>query len=121
MTPKIKGKANHLQGMAAEDFVANHYLSNGSASLEKRWRGTSGEVDLVFQDRDTLVFVEVKSSRSLAQAAVALTQRQIQRLQNAAEEYLSVKGMNLNTNIRFDVALVAPFGAVQIIENALSA
>ena len=49
MTTAINVATNHQQGLAGEAFIANQYQSNGAASLEKRWRGETGEVDLVFR------------------------------------------------------------------------
>jgi putative endonuclease len=33
--------------------------------VARNWRSRSGEIDLVFYDRDTLVFVEVKTRRGI--------------------------------------------------------
>ena len=63
--------------------------------------------------------VEVKKSRSFARAADRLSQRQIGRLMQAAEEFLSTQPRGSLTDVRFDVALVNARGEIKVIENAL--
>jgi len=88
---------------------------------DRRWRGGAGEIDLVMEKDGEIVFVEVKASRSHAQAAAALGQRQIARLLRSAEAYIGGLSTGLLTPMRFDVALVDRAGQIDVIPNALSA
>ncbi|QIZ82512.1 hypothetical protein HFZ77_08635 [Thalassovita gelatinovora] len=114
----LRGKVAYLSGLAAEDQVAEEYQSRGYVLAQTRWRGASGEVDLIFADGDGFVFVEVKKSRSFDRAAERLGHAQIARLCSSAEEYLAQQGRSLMTDLRFDVALVNSQGAIKILENA---
>ncbi len=114
----LRGQVAYLSGRAAEDRVAADYLARGYVVVETRWRGRSGEVDLIFADGDGFVFVEVKKSRSFARAAERLSPAQIHRIYAAAEEYLAHRGLSLMTELRFDVALVDGSGAIEVLENA---
>lgn len=114
----LRGQVAYLSGQAAEDRVAADYLSRGFALTETRWRGRSGEVDLIFADGDGFVFVEVKKSRSFARAAERLSLAQMHRIYAAAEEYLAHRSLSLMTELRFDVALVDGSGAIEVLENA---
>jgi putative endonuclease len=117
----MSGSVSYHAGLAAEDQVARHYTSRGFPVAAHRWRGTGGEIDLITRDGDMVVFVEVKKSRNHARAAERLSHRQIQRLFDAAGEFLAGCPDGLNTPTRFDVALVDGIGRVHIVENALCA
>ncbi len=103
--------------------MARHYARAGLGMIEARWRGRAGEIDLVLRCGEGpdagLVFVEVKAARDHAQAARALTARQVARLLEAGAEYLGTQPLGQLTEARFDVALVDRSGRVEIIENAL--
>lgn len=114
----LTGATANLAGAAAEDCVAAHYGRNGMKVAHRRWRGSAGEIDLVARDGDSLVFIEVKKSRSFAQAALRLGQKQMRRLCGAAAEFLANEPRGQLTDMRFDLALVNSIGAVHIIENA---
>jgi len=116
-----RGQINYLAGLGAEDMVARYYEDKGHRVLLKRFRGRRGEIDLVAKDGQTTVFVEVKRSKSHASAALRVTQNKIQRLWMTAEEYLARYSLNLETDMRFDVALVDELGRVKIHENAMMA
>lgn len=107
--------------MAAEQGVASTYTGRGGELLHQRWRSASGEIDLICRTGDVTVFVEVKARRTHAEAAHALCARQAARIMAASQDWLAQQGLPLDTEIRFDVALVDAQGAVEIIENALAA
>lgn len=115
------GARSHHAGQAAEGSAARHYLQRGLQPVARRWRGVAGEIDLILRDGSELVFVEVKQSRSFAQAAVRLGPRQVARLLQAAAEFLAGQPSGLDTAMRFDVALVNAMGEVEVLENALGA
>lgn len=113
-----RGKTAYLAGQAAENRIAQDYERRGFAIARRRWRGKSGEIDLILRDADGVIFVEVKQSRDFARAAESLSQRQMQRIYAAAEEFIGTEPNGSLTNVRFDVALVDGAGQTQIIENA---
>lgn len=113
-----RGRTSFHAGVAAESRVAIDYERRGFSVARHRWRGQGGEIDLIIQDGNALIFVEVKHSRSLARAAESLSARQMQRICHSAEEYLGTQPNGSLTEVRFDVALVDGQGDLQIIENA---
>jgi putative endonuclease len=117
----VKGQTNYLAGLAAEQAVAARYLRAGHRLAGHRWRGAAGEIDLIFERDGTCIFVEVKKSKGFARAAESLGPRQMQRLFDAAEEFLSTQPNGSLTPARFDVALVDQTGDIQLLENALCA
>lgn len=111
------GQRAHHGGLLAEDGVGRHYLRAGLALVARRWRGAGGEIDLIARDRDGYVFVEVKSARTLAQAAERLTRRQALRLATAAQEFLYQMAGGPDVAMRFDLALVDAQGRIDIRQN----
>lgn len=115
------GARNYHAGLAAEDIVARDYAGRAHDLAARRWRGQAGEIDLIMRDGDTVVFIEVKKSKTFAQAALRLGQRQMARIYAAAGEFLAGEPRGQLTDVRFDVALVDGRGGVSVIENALMA
>lgn len=105
-------------GLAAEGCVAQDYERRGFRVARQRWRGKRGEIDLIVQDGDGLIFIEVKQSRSFDRAAQRLSAAQMRRIYASAEEFLGTQPLGSLTDVRFDVALVNGHGETQIIENA---
>jgi len=114
----MSGKVSYCAGLCAEDIVSQVYCRNGYEPKAKRWRGSGGEIDLIFEKLGALVFVEVKKSRDFASAAAQLSERQMQRIYASASGFLSSMPMGQDTESRFDAALVDATGQVEILENA---
>ncbi|MCW1950163.1 MAG: YraN family protein [Octadecabacter sp.] len=117
----MRGLTAYRAGLAAEETVAQTYERTGRPVLATRWRGSAGEIDLIAQDGDGVVFIEVKKSRSHAQAAARLTRRQMDRIYGAGSEFLATQPRGQLTDVRFDLALVDEKGRVEVIENAFMA
>jgi putative endonuclease len=111
-------QAAETRGRTAEASVAAIWQAQGFSILAQRLRTKSGEIDLIVADPATLVFVEVKSRGTFADAAYAVLPRQQSRLLQAADSALAAHQEWSRPNIRFDVALVCN-GAVQHIEDAI--
>ena len=94
-------------GARGEDAAADYLARVGMRVAERNWRCVLGEIDIVARDGKTIVFVEVKTRKSLtagsAEEAVGLAkQRQYNRL---AAVYLQDHGW-LDAEVRFDVIAV---------------
>lgn len=91
-----------------EDAAAAYLERCGMTVQDRNWRTSSGEIDIVARDGETLVFVEVKTRRSeragTAEEAVSLTkQRRIARL---ADAYLRTLPAGEALDVRFDVVAI---------------
>ncbi|SDW31480.1 YraN family protein [Roseicitreum antarcticum] len=117
----MTGKVSYHAGLAAEDAVCALYERAGLTVAARRWRGMRGEIDLALRDGPSLIFVEVKKSRDFARAAASLGSAQVRRLYDTAAEFMATEPGGLNTDARFDVALVNAAGEISILENALCA
>ena len=94
----------------------------GADVLGQRVRTPEGELDLIVRCGETLVFVEVKKRSRYNLNDSPISRKQWDRLENAALHYMiSVQDeTGVQPVCRFDVALMAPDGSVDIIENARS-
>lgn len=115
----MSGAMSYHSGLAAEGQVAAYYQASHHSIAARRWRGHSGEIDLILRHGESIVFVEVKRAESFARAAERLSQAQMQRIWNSASEFLAGEPSGQDTDVRFDVALVDGRGCIRIIENAL--
>ena len=89
------------------EALAQHYLSlQGLKFVASNVRFAFGEIDLIMQHDDVLVFIEVKyrTSTHFGGAINALRPAQIQRIRRAASAYLQQQ--QLDVVCRFDVIAI---------------
>ncbi|MGR3570347.1 YraN family protein [Brevirhabdus sp.] len=115
----MSGITSYHAGLAAEDSVARDYARRGMAMTARRWRGRSGEIDLIARDGARVIFIEVKKSSTHARAASRLSAAQTRRIYAAGSEFLAGEPRGQDTEVRFDVALVDAVGRIDVIENAI--
>jgi putative endonuclease len=91
-------------GRKGEDLAASYFRDRGWEILERNYRSRRGEIDLVCQDRGTIVFVEVKArtSAGFARPDESVTHRKQAKLRRLVEEYLVTHRLE-SSDIRFDV------------------
>ncbi|MEW6567830.1 MAG: YraN family protein [Chloroflexota bacterium] len=94
-------------GKRGETIAREHLQSLGYRILDHNWRSSEGEIDLVAQDGETIVFVEVKArtSRRFGHPEDAVTRRKSRRLQRAGLAYLEAHDL-LDAPWRIDVLAV---------------
>jgi putative endonuclease len=94
-------------GKWAEDHACRTLARAGYAIVERRHRTRFGEIDIIARDHGVLVFIEVKSRRTLTCGvpAAGVTSQKQRRLLRLAEMYLQQSGQT-NTPCRFDVVSV---------------
>lgn len=106
-------------GLAAEKSVASKYARCGFEIVAERFKTDGGEIDVIARHHEKLYFIEVKKSKTFERAAEALGAKQMQRIQNASQRYLQKMNLPLETEMRFDVALVDGQGFIKVIPNAI--
>lgn len=117
----MSGLVSHRAGQSAEDSVARLYEGSGRTIAATRWRSVAGEIDLIARDGAEVIFIEVKHSRTHAEAAEKLGLHQCSRIVASASLFLAGEASGQDTPSRFDVALVDGQGQIEIIENAFAA
>lgn len=105
-------------GRLAESLCALHLRLRGYVVLARRFRGPAGEVDIVARRGSTVVFVEIKLRRTLADALESLGPRQRRRIAATAEVFLASRPKLSELDARFDIMLVVPWRLPVHIANA---
>jgi putative endonuclease len=98
----------HLVHGERGERAARKYLQKlGLKFLTANFRSPRGEIDLVFRDRDCLVFVEVKtrSSEEWTRPAAAVNATRKRRLTRTGLDYLRLL-KNPPIKVRFDIVEV---------------
>lgn len=97
---------HNLLGNKGEMLASRYLLDKGYAVLHYNWRSGHKEIDLIAKERDTLVFVEVKSRTSelYGNAEDAVNDRKMRLLISAAESYIT--RFKIDLKFRFDVITV---------------
>jgi putative endonuclease len=85
-------RAKDAVGRFGEDVAAQHLVRTGLVVLERNWRCSLGEIDIVARDGDTLVVCEVKTRRGLrfGSPLEAVTETKARRLRQLAAEWVRV-------------------------------
>jgi putative endonuclease len=93
-------------GEAAEAMACRYLEQQGLRLIRHNYRCRAGEVDLIMQDGEQLVFVEVRSRRNsrYGTPAESITKTKQKRLYKAAAHYLL--SSRSNAPCRFDVIAI---------------
>lgn len=110
-------KLNHITGQAAEDRALAFLLEKGGQLVERNWHCRYGEIDLIVQMDNKLLFVEVKfrQSGAFGGAAHSITPNKLAKLQRSIEYYLQINRLNLPC--RLDAILLQGNQSPQWIQN----
>ena len=84
-----------------------HLQTQGLRLLDRNFRSRTGEIDLIMQQEQTLVFVEVRFRQTCdyGSPAETVTPHKQQRLISAAMHYLQQQGLDLPC--RFDIVAIS--------------
>lgn len=102
------GRSNAARGQWGERRAAAHFERLGFSVLARDWRphgyGVRGDVDLIVQRDDLVVFCEVKARRGGAPggAVAAVTPAKQSQVRRLAELWLAERG-GPDVRVRFDV------------------
>lgn len=96
-------------GADAEERARRYLERQGLVTIERNFHSRRGEIDLVMQDRDTLVFVEVRfrSSSRFGSAAESVTPAKQQRIIDTARYFLNCRRQWGDYVCRFDVLAIS--------------
>jgi putative endonuclease len=113
--------APSAEGQKREAQALRHLQAAGLRLRAANVRYRFGELDLVMDDGELLVFVEVRyrRSRSHGGAAASIGSAKRQRLWRAAQAFLAANPALAQRPCRFDVLAIEGTEGVQWIRNAL--
>jgi putative endonuclease len=109
-------------GKEGEKIAAAYLKKNGYRIIEINFRCSIGEIDIVAKEKDDLVFIEVKTRKSieLGYPEQAVGIRKQKKMSQLALWYLQKRKI-ADTNARFDVVavtLIPEKNEVKLIKNA---
>ncbi|WP_298459597.1 YraN family protein [uncultured Cellulomonas sp.] len=110
-------RAKDAVGRYGENVATRFVQDAGWQVLDRNWRGTGGELDIVALDGTALVTVEVKTRRGVGfgHPAEAVTDRKVARLRRLTAQWVATHEVRPRS-IRIDViaVLVPRSGAAQV-------
>lgn len=109
---------NRFKGKKAEDAAHSYLLDQGLTLITKNYRCRFGEIDLIMQDNNYLVFIEVRYRQSdkFGSAIESVDQNKQRKLVFTANHYLQNNPTSLA--IRFDVIAISSQQQFNWITNA---
>jgi putative endonuclease len=105
-----------ILGKYGEDVAANFLLDRGYSILERNWRCEFGEIDLIAQHKNSLIFVEVKtrSGNGFGHPFEAITKSKVSRMRKLAASWLESHDCN-ESSLRLDaIAVLVQNGKVAV-------
>ena len=112
-------------GKTGEDIAVNFLKRSGYRIVQRNYKNKLGELDIVAYDRETIVFIEVKTRTSLSfgYPQEAVTQFKQKQLNRVALSYLKQYNL-LHKSVRFDIVSILlhnhDIPDISIIKDALS-
>ena len=95
-------------GISGEELAVAELTRRGYAIVARGYRTRYGEIDVVAEDDDVLVFVEVrrKSGDGCGAAAESVTRDKQRRVARMAADYLARHDLYDKCAVRFDVVAI---------------
>lgn len=105
-------------GLEAEQKSCVYLQQQGLILLQQNYRCYHGEIDLIMQDQDTIVFVEVRhrSHLSHGNALESVHFGKRKKIIKTAIHYLQIKKWLYRRNSRFDIVAIHPIGGKMQLE-----
>lgn len=93
-----------LLGQRGEEAAANYLEDKGYYIKARNFRTSLGEIDLIAEKEEALIFVEVKTRKGLAygRPSEAVDYRKQQKILTVAQQFLQLYKL-FHKKIRFDV------------------
>jgi putative endonuclease len=124
LTKNQQKPSTKIVGNAGEDKASAYLLSAGYKIIARNWRTRGGEIDIIVEKDDTLVFVEVKTlpSGNLETLSHELNRKKQKRIIETAKFFLVTNRKYSNRVIRFDVLVIdmPGFSSVYHIKDAFA-
>lgn len=104
---KLPQQANNKQiGKHYENIACQYLLKQGLLLIAKNSQYPLGEIDLIMQDKQCLVFVEVRyrKNANFGDAAMTVTLSKQKKIKQAAQLWMLSENLNIeDTEFRFDI------------------
>ena len=117
----MSADSTRTRGASGEELAGRYLKALGYSILDRNFRAKTGEIDIVARDRDTIVFVEVKTAASTAfgdPLGWVLPRKQL-RIARTSIVYLGRHGLH-GSPVRYDVVAIGPARSVSHVKDAFS-
>jgi len=94
-------------GRRAEWMAAIFLILKGFSILKRRYRASTGEIDLIARRGRLVAFVEVKQRAKLDDAIGAVTAKARRRIERAADTFMAQNQPLADCEMRYDILAVA--------------
>ncbi|GHT64370.1 UPF0102 protein [Spirochaetia bacterium] len=103
--------ANTRKGRDGEKRAAEALKKKGMRIITTNFHSPKGEVDIIAQDGDTIVFIEVKawSAYGMEDLQYGINEKKQRRIIETAKYFLAINREYNEMKIRFDVVFISPF------------
>jgi len=95
----------HQIGQSAEQCASRYLTQQGLKLVTSNYRSRYGEIDLIMQDKDSLVFIEVRARKNqqYGSGAETIDSHKQQKIIKTAENFLQKNRRFANSPCRIDV------------------
>jgi putative endonuclease len=103
-------------GRYGEDLAAKYLQDRGYSILERNWRCSLGEIDLIAKDRNSIVFVEVKTRNGIGYGHPfeAITANKVSRMRKLVAQWCA-QNHQVGVKVRIDaIAVLIRSGKVAV-------
>ena len=97
-------KNNYITGKHGEELAKKYLISKGYKIIETNWHySKNAEIDIIAKEKDTLIFVEVKTRKTLnyGHPFESITESKIQKIHSAILAYIAASNKKYKS-YRFD-------------------
>ena len=96
------------RGRQGERIALDFLKRYGLVPLEKNYRTTRGEIDLIMRDNETIVFVEVRarSDNNYMQPLESIDDHKVEHIIYASRHYLQREKLENDAYCRFDIVIL---------------
>lgn len=117
----MKTKTTTYQTGLWAEFLCRMLLRlKGYKIVASRYRSPAGEIDIIAHRGAVIAMIEVKARPQMDQAIEAISPRQRQRIERAAQHFLAQHSRFIHSDVRYDAMLVYGMWKVRHIANAWS-
>lgn len=116
-------KTKDALGRFGEGLAAAHLQAAGMQVIERNWRCTAGELDIVARDGPGLVFCEVKTRRTayFGEPIYAVTPDKARRIYRLARAWMAERGVYAD-DLRYDVVgVIVPRDGPPVVDHVRAA
>lgn len=117
MSKIANSKTCFSKGVIAEDKAVNFLKSHGFSILSRRYKTPLGEIDIIAKKDRAIHFIEVKNRQTIRKAMEAISKKQINRINNAANIFFFENKFPDDFEMKMDAVFISN-NELSFLENA---